>query len=193
MKYYRKRTDEEMEKINQGVLLTEWWEDLPEQVSKAELQHGYENQTGARWVILPEWYEEIKEDEETTRDSIDAERMELTAGQFNKQSYKLFDPEQYTKKKDEEIKEQAKKLSTEPYYGTAKEYQEHFNKIFNPPHYTEDRKYEPIAVIEDWELNFHLGNVLKYISRAGRKGEELEDLKKARWYLDRYIKTLENE
>jgi hypothetical protein len=149
MKYYRKRTDEEMEKINQGVLLTEWWEDLPKQVSKAELQHGYENQTGARWVILPEWYEEIKE--------------------------------------------RARQTATEPYYGTAKEYQEHFNKIFNPPHYTEDRKYEPIAIIEDWELNFHLGNVLKYISRAGRKENEIEDLKKARWYLDRYIKKLEDE
>lgn len=64
------------------------------------------------------------------------------------------------------------------------------NDVINhPKHYIEGRKYEPIAVIEDWNLSYHLGNVLKYISRAGRKGESntKQDLEKARWYLQRAI------
>ena len=52
---------------------------------------------------------------------------------------------------------------------------------------------EPIAVIEAWELGFHLGNAIKYIARAGRKGDRLEDLKKARWYLDREIGRMDDE
>jgi len=63
--------------------------------------------------------------------------------------------------------------------------------IDSPAHYAEGRQYEPIDVIADWELNYHLGNTLKYVSRAGRKLNQLEDLKKARWYLDREIQTLE--
>lgn len=57
-----------------------------------------------------------------------------------------------------------------------------------PDHYsTEDLTYEPIKVIEAWGLDFSLGNVLKYIARAGRKGDTLEDLNKAMWYLNRAI------
>ncbi len=63
--------------------------------------------------------------------------------------------------------------------------------INNPAHYAEGRSYEPIDVIEDWELNYNLGNACKYISRAGRKQNQLEDLKKARWYIDREIQSLE--
>lgn len=63
--------------------------------------------------------------------------------------------------------------------------------IDSPAHYAEGRQYEPIDVIADWELNYHLGNCLKYVSRAGRKLNQLEDLKKARWYLDREIQTIE--
>ena len=62
--------------------------------------------------------------------------------------------------------------------------------INNPQHYGGDANpYEAIKVIEAWGLGFHLGNVVKYISRAGKKdpAKELEDLKKARWYLDREI------
>jgi len=65
--------------------------------------------------------------------------------------------------------------------------------IDHPPHYGGgDNPYEAIKVVEAWGLDFHLGNVVKYISRAGKKGEILEDLKKARWYLDRAITNLEN-
>jgi hypothetical protein len=50
---------------------------------------------------------------------------------------------------------------------------------------------QPIEVIEAWSLPWHLSNVIKYVARAGRKGEEIRDLRKARWYLDRYIGLLE--
>jgi hypothetical protein len=63
----------------------------------------------------------------------------------------------------------------------------------NPPHYVGAGGLEAIAVIEAFELGFHLGNALKYILRAGRKGDRLTDLKKARWYLDREIERAECE
>ena len=64
--------------------------------------------------------------------------------------------------------------------------------VNNPKHYGGDTTYEAIKVIEAWELNFHLGNVVTYISRAGKKDltKTKEDLLKAKWYLDRYIGTL---
>lgn len=62
--------------------------------------------------------------------------------------------------------------------------------INHPDHYAAGRKYEPIDVIEDWGLDFNIGNTVKYISRAGRKGDVLEDLLKARWYLERAIGRL---
>jgi hypothetical protein len=49
---------------------------------------------------------------------------------------------------------------------------------------------EPVDVIEAWDLGFHLGNAVKYIARAGHKGDVIEDLSKARWYLDRAIARL---
>ena len=66
--------------------------------------------------------------------------------------------------------------------------------VDHPAHYGgEDNPYEAIKVIEAWELGFCLGNTVKYIARAPRKKNELEDLKKARWYLDREIKRLEEK
>jgi len=62
--------------------------------------------------------------------------------------------------------------------------------VNHPQHYNTG-KYEAIDVIEDWKLGFHLGNVVKYVARAEHKNDTLEDLKKARWYLDRYIKFIE--
>lgn len=52
---------------------------------------------------------------------------------------------------------------------------------------------EVIDAIEDWDLGFHSGNVVKYVARAKHKGGELEDLRKARWYLDRLIALKEND
>jgi hypothetical protein len=65
--------------------------------------------------------------------------------------------------------------------------------VNHPTHYIKGG-IEAIDVIYAWELDFWLGNTVKYISRAGSKikEKELEDLKKARWYLDDKIKRLEN-
>ena len=62
--------------------------------------------------------------------------------------------------------------------------------VNNPPHYTAGG-IETIDFIEAKGLGFNLGNVVKYVSRAGRKDDRLTDLKKARWYLDREIAALE--
>ncbi len=64
--------------------------------------------------------------------------------------------------------------------------------VNHPKHYGgEDNPYEAIKVIEAWGLGFCLGNTVKYISRAGKKDAQayVEDLQKARWYLDRAITT----
>lgn len=66
--------------------------------------------------------------------------------------------------------------------------------VHHPAHYGgEDNTYEAIKVIEAWNLDFCLGNAVKYISRHEHKGVPLQDLKKARWYLDRRIAQMEAE
>lgn len=66
--------------------------------------------------------------------------------------------------------------------------------VNHPAHYGgADNPYEAIKVIEAWSLGFNLGNAVKYLSRAGKKGDRLEDLKKARWYLDREIANEETK
>ncbi len=62
--------------------------------------------------------------------------------------------------------------------------------VNSPPHYTAGG-IETIDVIEAKELDFATGNAVKYILRHQFKGKPLEDLRKARWYLDRRIKQLE--
>jgi len=64
--------------------------------------------------------------------------------------------------------------------------------VNHPRHYNMG-KIEVIAAIDDWKLGFSLGNAVKYIARAEHKANKLEDLKKARWYLDHEIKRLEEE
>mgnify|MGYP001162026812 FL=1 len=60
--------------------------------------------------------------------------------------------------------------------------------IDHPKHYGgKDNPYETIKVIEAWGLGFNLGNVVKYISRAGKKDFLIQDLEKAKWYLEREI------
>lgn len=63
--------------------------------------------------------------------------------------------------------------------------------IERPAHYVEGRKYEPKDVIRDWDLNFNLGNVIKYVSRAGRKDSKIVDLEKAKQYLQFEIDYLQ--
>ena len=77
---------------------------------------------------------------------------------------------------------------------SSEEYTQNISSAVNhPTHYAAGRKYEPIDVIEDWDLGFSLGNVVKYISRAGRKNDTLEDLKKAQFYLNYAIVKLEDK
>jgi len=63
------------------------------------------------------------------------------------------------------------------------------------PWYYKSREPEPIVVIENWDLPFHLGAVIKYIARWPYKNEtsekRLEDLKKAAWFLNRFIQHIE--
>ena len=69
-------------------------------------------------------------------------------------------------------------------------------QVNHPQHYGgQDNPYEEIKVIDAWELGFSLGNTVKYISRAGKKGKdkELEDLRKALWYLQHHIDTIEKD
>lgn len=65
--------------------------------------------------------------------------------------------------------------------------------VNNPHHYGgKDNPYEAIKVIEHYDLGFSLGNAIKYIIRAGKKDNKLQDLEKARFYLDREINNLKN-
>lgn len=66
--------------------------------------------------------------------------------------------------------------------------------VNRPSHYT-DGNIEVIDFIEDKNLGFCLGNAVKYIARAGKKdpSKEIEDLQKARWYIDRRVKELLEE
>lgn len=69
-------------------------------------------------------------------------------------------------------------------------------QVNHPSHYGgEDNPYEAIKVIEAWKLDFHIGNAIKYLARAGKKGsdKEIQDLEKARWYISRKIQLLREE
>jgi len=61
--------------------------------------------------------------------------------------------------------------------------------VNQPPHYTKGG-IETIDFIDAKELNYNLGNVVKYVARSGFKGARIEDLKKAKWYLEREINFL---
>lgn len=91
-------------------------------------------------------------------------------------------------------------VNTDEIYKSGDKQDKQFDDVQNPQHYT-DSKIEVIDYIEDKNLGFCLGNVIKYVSRAGRKHsvdktdkeKTIEDLKKAKWYLDRRIKELEKD
>ena len=69
---------------------------------------------------------------------------------------------------------------------------EEVNKnVSHPSHYNQG--IEAIDIIESWDLNFSLGNAIKYILRSPYKGKQIEDLEKARWYIDREINRLKEE
>ena len=69
---------------------------------------------------------------------------------------------------------------------------EEVNKnVSHPSHYNQG--IEAIDIIESWDLNFSLGNAIKYILRSPYKGKQIEDLEKARWYIDREINRLKDK
>jgi hypothetical protein len=65
-----------------------------------------------------------------------------------------------------------------------------FDTVNHPPHYKAGG-IETIDFIEAKSLNYNLGNVIKYITRSDLKGNKLEDLQKAQWYLNREVSNLE--
>jgi hypothetical protein len=60
-------------------------------------------------------------------------------------------------------------------------------------HYENGQGYDIIDVCKDYALNFNRGNILKYVARAGKKQNELQDLRKALDYLQREIAYLEEQ
>ena len=63
--------------------------------------------------------------------------------------------------------------------------------VSHPNHYNQG--IEAIDIIESWDLNFSLGNAIKYILRSPYKGKQIEDLEKARWYIGREINRLKGD
>ena len=64
--------------------------------------------------------------------------------------------------------------------------------VNHPKHYNTG-KIEVIDAIEEWDMGFCDGNVIKYVARHRHKGKPIEDLKKAKWYLERLIQQYEQE
>ena len=67
------------------------------------------------------------------------------------------------------------------------------DNVKHPSHYAEGRNFEPKDVIRDWGLNFNLGSAVKYLARAGRKADTVEDLKKAQEFIQFEIDAIEAE
>jgi hypothetical protein len=65
--------------------------------------------------------------------------------------------------------------------------------VNHPAHYQSEGGIEVIDVIESFGLNFHRGNALKYLLRAGKKGDAATCLGKAKWYIDRELARLEKK
>ena len=86
-----------------------------------------------------------------------------------------------------------RKLSAEKYFSDPCENETLIIKAptaaDHPDHYTRG-EYEPIDVIEDWGLDFHCGNAIKYIARHKHEGKASGDIEKAIWYLERYLDLL---
>ena len=94
------------------------------------------------------------------------------------------------------VEEVGKHAAREPRHGYPVATDLHaseYNIISRPSHYAEGRKYEPKDVIRDWGLNFNLGSAVKYLSRAGRKDAMINDLEKAKTFIQFEIEALAEE
>ena len=61
------------------------------------------------------------------------------------------------------------------------------------PHYENGKDYDVIDIINDYQLNFCRGNIIKYVIRASKKRDQLQDLLKAKDYIEREIQLLRNQ
>lgn len=68
-----------------------------------------------------------------------------------------------------------------------------YDVVTHPSHYCEGKSIEPIKVIQDWQLDFCLGSALKYIARAGKKDDIIQDLRKAIKYIEFEIEAIQEE
>lgn len=66
------------------------------------------------------------------------------------------------------------------------------DNVNHPSHYTFG-KIEVIDVITDWNMNYCLGNAIKYIARCEHKENKIQDLKKAIWYINKEIELSEDK
>jgi hypothetical protein len=121
---------------------------------------------------------------EKYKGSIPAEQTKFVTGDVSHDNWELF--ARFIRRKYDGNLPEIEQLRKD-YYTFFKD-----ADINHPSHYT-DGKIEVIDFIEDKNLNFHRANAVKYISRAGKKepSKEIEDLKKAVWYLNREIERLE--
>jgi hypothetical protein len=130
-------------------------------------------------------------------DCQELENQEMCSFQEIRQAFKLKAPLKEVTESEmaivkKQIKEDIKNLieSDSKAKHAIKKTLELDDPINRPSHYNQSR-FQPADVIDAWELSYSLGNVVKYICRHRHKNQPLEDLKKARWYLDREIKKLE--
>lgn len=132
-----------------------------------------------RGISEAEWNQSIKNDFKR------AEYMSKFKG-----DEEFFNPKEYAKEmKKVHVDEEQ---SSELYEEAMKKREEMLGDAVNQPAHYKDGGIETIDFIEAKRLGYNLGNVVKYVSRAGKKdaAKELEDLKKAAWYLAREIKNL---
>jgi hypothetical protein len=92
--------------------------------------------------------------------------------------------------------EEQKKVYGEPGFFPSIKDEKNINPIkemVNHPDHYKGNKFEVIDIIDDYKLSFSMGNAVKYLLRAGKKDNTIQDLKKAVWYIEHEIKTLENK
>jgi hypothetical protein len=65
-------------------------------------------------------------------------------------------------------------------------------RVDHPDHY-QSQTIEVIDIIDSFSLDFYRGNIVKYVLRSDKKGREIEDLRKAQWYLTRLIEVKEKQ
>lgn len=102
--------------------------------------------------------------------------------------------EEYEKMLDKFRAERAREYLRTEYAGKCFEQKPPAKETVNHPDHYNSKGIEVMDVIRAFDLSFSLGNVIKYVLRAGKKHKEtyLEDLKKAKWYLDEEIRHVES-